>query len=385
MRKIYDWLYNAGVDDFDIDLFEGIYSVPNGIAYNSYMICDEKIAVLDSVGAGFGAEWLKNIEEGLKGRLPDYVVILHMEPDHSANIANFTEKYPTAKIVGNAKTFVLLEEYFGKDFTDKKVLVKDGDTLSLGKHTLKFIFAPMVHWPEVMTAYETTEKVLFSADAFGKFGSYDANEEWDAEARRYYFGIVGKYGMQVQSLLKKLSEYEINAICPLHGYVLDKNLGHYISLYDKWSSYQAEEKGTVIAYNSVYGHTKEAVSRLSEMLKAKGEKTVVYDLARSDSSVCVSEAFRYSKLVLAGTTYNGDIFPCMREFIHYLTERNYQNRVVGFIENGSWAPVAGNKMKAEFEKSKNIVFAQNNVKIRSALNGESSAQLSALAEELINM
>ena len=245
--------------------------------------------------------------------------------------------------------------------------------------------APMVHWPEVMTAYETTEKVLFSADAFGKFGSYDANEEWDAEARRYYFGIVGKYGMQVQSLLKKLSEYEINAICPLHGYVLDKNLGHYISLYDKWSSYQAEEKGTVIAYNSVYGHTKEAVSRLSEMLKAKGEKTVVYDLARSDSSVCVSEAFRYSKLVLAGTTYNGDIFPCMREFIHYLTERNYQNRVVGFIENGSWAPVAGNKMKAEFEKSKNIVFAQNNVKIRSALNGESSAQLSALAEELINM
>ncbi|MDE6441449.1 MAG: flavodoxin domain-containing protein [Clostridia bacterium] len=382
MHKIFDWLINVGVDDFQVDLFEGMYKVPNGIAYNSYLIKDEKVAVLDSVDANFGSEWLENIEKSLNGRLPDYMVVLHMEPDHSANIAKFTEKYPMVKIVGNSKTFVLLEEYFGKDYVDNRVLINDGDTLSLGEHTLQFVFAPMVHWPEVMVAYEHKNKVLFSADAFGKFGSYDAKEEWDDEARRYYIGIVGKYGMQVQSLLKKLSGIEVNCICPLHGYVLTENLGYYISLYDKWSSYTAEENGTLIAYTSVYGHTKKAVQLLADMLKEQGETVVVYDLARSDMSLCVSEAFKYSKLVLATTTYNGDIFPNMREFIDCLTERNYQKRTVAFIENGSWAPVAANKMKTKFEKSKNLTFTDTTVKIRSALNNESLSQLKALAEEL---
>lgn len=382
MHKIFNWLINVGVDDFQVDLFEGIYKVPNGIAYNSYLIKDEKVAVLDSVAANFGSEWIENIEKSLNDRLPDYMVVLHMEPDHSANIAKFTEKYPNAKIVGNTKTFVLLEEYFGKNFADNKVLVNDGDTLSLGEHTLQFVFAPMVHWPEVMVAYEHKDKILFSADAFGKFGSYNAKEGWDDEARRYYIGIVGKYGIQVQSLLKKLSGIEVNCICPLHGYVLTENLGHYISLYDKWSSYTAEEKGTLIVCTSVYGHTKKAAQLLADMLKEQGETVVVYDLARSDMSLCVSEAFKYSKLVLATTTYNGDIFPYMREFIYCLTERNYQKRTVAFIENGSWAPVCANKMKAKFEKSKNITFTDITVKIRSALNNESLAQLKALAEEL---
>lgn len=382
MRKIFDWLFNVGVDDFNIDLFEGMYKVPNGIAYNSYVIKDEKIAVFDSVDAAFGDEWLKNIECCLKDKVPDYIVVLHMEPDHSANISKFMDKYPTVKIVGNSKTFVLLEAYFGKDFAANRVLVNDGDTLSLGKHSLRFVFAPMVHWPEVMMAYEPTEKVLFSADAFGKFGAYDAKEEWDDEARRYYIGIVGKYGMQVQALLKKLSGCGINCICPLHGYVIKENLEHYISLYDKWSSYSPEEDGTLIAYSSVYGHTKTAVLKFAELLKAKGEKVVVYDIARSDMSLCIAEAFRYSKLVLATTTYNGDIFPCMREFIECLTERNYQKRFIAFIENGSWAPVAANKMRAKFEKSKCITFAENSVKIRSALNAESLSQIEALAEEL---
>lgn len=385
MRKIFNWLINVGVDDFNVDLFEGIYKVPNGIAYNSYLINDKKVAVLDSVDQNFGNEWLENIESGLEGRLPDYIVALHMEPDHSANIAKFIDKYPKAKIVGNAKTFVLLKEYFGKDYTDNQVLINDGDTLSLGEHTLRFIFAPMVHWPEVMVAYECRGKVLFSADAFGKFGSYDAKEKWDDEARRYYIGIVGKYGMQVQSLLKKLSGVEVNCICPLHGYVLTENLEHNISLYDTWSSYNAETDGTLIAYTSVYGHTKEAAHMLADTLTKKGETVAVYDLARSDMSLCVSEAFKFSKLVLATTTYNGDMFPYMREFIDSLTERNYQKRTVAFIENGSWSPVAASKMKTKFEKSKDITFAETSVKIRSALNDESLSQLKALADELLKI
>lgn len=384
MIKFSDDIIYVGVNDRKIDLFEGMYSVPNGVAYNSYVIVDEKIAVMDSVDKCFGEEWLGKVESALNGRNPDYLVVLHMEPDHSANIARFMEKYPNAKIVGNSKTFVMVEEFFGKDFADRRVTVNDGDKLVLGKHALKFIFAPMVHWPEVMTAYEESEKVLFSADAFGKFGANDAEEEWDAEARRYYIGIVGKYGMQVQALLKKLSVYDIRVICPLHGPVLASDLSHYLDLYNKWSSYQPETEGVMIAYTSVYGHTKSAAETLAGMLKDKGITVALYDLAREDKALCVSEAFRYSKLVLATTTYNADIFPAMREFIDCLVERNYQNRTVAFIENGSWSPIAANKMKAKFEKSKNLNFAQNSVKIRSALNGESLNNLSLLAEELGN-
>ena len=382
--KITENIIYAGVDDFKVDLFEGIYKVPDGMCYNSYVIKDKKIAVMDTVDINFKDEWLKNVQNALGGAKPDYLVVLHMEPDHSANVANFIKKYPEVKVVGNSKTFVLLEEYFGKIFDNNKVVVADGDELNLGSHTLKFVFAPMVHWPEVMLAYEESEGVLFSADAFGKFGAYNAKGNWDDEARRYYIGIVGKYGLQVQSVLKKLSSINVNIICPLHGPVLNKDLGHYISLYDTWSKYQPEQDGIVIAYTSIYGHTAKAVEKLAKMIKDGGGKVVVYDLARSDRALCVSEAFRYSKLVLATTTYNADIFPAMREFIDCLVERNYQNRTVALIENGSWSPVAANKMKAKFEKSKNIQFAENTVKIRSALNTESEASLSALAQELLN-
>lgn len=380
--KLSDDIIYVGVNDRKVDLFEGMYSVPNGMSYNSYVIADKKIAVMDTVDKEFGDEWLANIHSALNGRVPDYLVVLHMEPDHSANIARFIESYPSAKIVGNVKTFVMIEEFFGNVCEGKKVAVADGDKLELGRHTLTFIFAPMVHWPEVMTAYEQTEKILFSADAFGKFGANDIPDKWDDEARRYYIGIVGKYGVQVQAVLKKLSSYDVRIICPLHGPVLDSDIEHYVSLYDKWSSYTPEENGVVIAYASVYGHTRAAAEKLSEILTAKGVGVKVYDLARVDRALCVSEAFRYSKLVLASTTYNGDIFPAMREFIDCLVERNFQSRTIAFIENGSWAPVAAGKMKAKFEKCKNLSFALNTVKIRSALNEESLSSLAKLAEEL---
>lgn len=380
--KLSDDIIYVGVNDRKVDLFEGMYSVPNGMSYNSYVIADKKIAVMDTVDKEFGDEWLANIHSALNGRVPDYLVVLHMEPDHSANIARFIESYPSAKIVGNVKTFVMIEEFFGNVCEGKKVAVADGDKLELGRHTLTFIFAPMVHWPEVMTAYEQTEKILFSADAFGKFGANDIPDKWDDEARRYYIGIVGKYGVQVQAVLRKLSSYDVRIICPLHGPVLDSDIEHYVSLYDKWSSYTPEENGVVIAYASVYGHTRAAAEKLSEILTAKGVGVKVYDLARADRALCVSEAFRYSKLVLASTTYNGDIFPAMREFIDCLVERNFQSRTIAFIENGSWAPVAAGKMKAKFEKCKNLSFALNTVKIRSALNEESLSSLAKLAEEL---
>ena len=373
----------VGVNDHKIDLFEGQYVVPNGMAYNSYVIMDELIAVMDTVDANFTHEWLDNIQNVLGGRQPNFLVIQHMEPDHSANIVNFLKVYPDTILVASAKAFAMMKSFFGRDFTDNGMVVKEGDILCLGKHTLTFYTAPMVHWPEVIVTYDTTDKVLFSADGFGKFGALDVEEEWACEARRYYFGIVGKYGAQVQALLKKAAGLDIRTICPLHGPVLTENLGYYINLYDTWSSYRAEDEGIVIAYTSVYGNTKKAVLKLADQLRANGcPKVVVNDLARCDMAEAVEDAFRYSKLVLATTTYNSEIFPFMREFISQLTERNYANRTVAFIENGSWAPQATKVMKGMLEGAKNLTYAENTVKILSALNEESSKQLTALADEL---
>ncbi len=381
--KITNDIKYVGVNDHEIDLFEGQYVVENGMAYNSYVIMDEKIAVMDTVDARFTHEWLDNIENIIGSRHPDYLVIQHMEPDHSANIANFMNVYQNTKIVSTEKAFAMMRQFFGTDFEGRKIVVGEGDTLSLGKHNLTFVLAPMVHWPEVMVTYDSADKVLFSADGFGKFGALDVEEDWACEARRYYIGIVGKYGVQVQNLLKKASGLDIQIICPLHGPVLTENLGYYLNLYQTWSSYAAETEGIVIAYTSVYGHTKKAVETLADKLLKEGcPKVVVHDLARCDIAEAVEDAFRYSKLVLATTTYNADIFPFMREFIHHLTERNFQNRVIGLMENGSWAPLAAKTMKQMLAGCKNLTFAENVVHIKSALNEESAGQLEALAAEL---
>ena len=381
--KITNDIKYVGVNDHEIDLFEGQYVVENGMAYNSYVIIDEKIAVVDTVDARFTHTWLDNVADALEGKTPDYLIIQHMEPDHSANIANFLKVYPDVKIVSSSKSFAMMKQFFGNEFTDNQVVVEEGDTLSLGRHELNFVAAPMVHWPEVIMFYDSYDKVLFSADAFGKFGALDVDEDWACEARRYYFGIVGKYGVQVQNLFKKIAGLEISAICALHGPILTENLGYYIDLYQKWSSYSVESEGIVIAYTSVYGNTKKAAHILADKLKAKGcPRVVLNDLARCDMYEAVEDAFRYGKLVLATTTYNGDIFPFMREFINHLTERNYQNRTVAFIENGTWAPMAAKIMAKMLETSKNITFAEQKVSIMSALNEDSSAQLEALADEL---
>lgn len=372
-----------GVNDHDIDLFEGHYIVENGMAYNSYVILDEKIAVMDTVDTHFTEEWLTNLKAALNGRKPDYLIVQHMEPDHSANIAIFMKEYPDAVIVASLAAFNMMKQFFGTDYADKKMVVKEGDTLSLGKHTLSFVAAPMVHWPEVIVTYDACDKVLFSADAFGKFGALDAEEDWACEARRYYFGIVGKYGMQVQTLLKKAGSLDIQTICPLHGPILTENLEYYLNLYNIWSSYGVETEGIMIAYTSVYGNTKKAVEILADKLREKGcPKVVIADLAREDMAECVEDAFRYGKLVLATTTYNTGVFPYMREFISSLTERNYQNRTIALMENGTWAPTAAKTMKSMLENSKDITFTENSVCIRSALNDESLAQIDALAEEL---
>ena len=374
-----------GVNDHQVDLFEGQYDVPNGMAYNSYAIIDEKIAIMDTVDANFTGEWLGNIAAVLEGRKPDYLVVQHMEPDHSANIANFLAQYPEAVVVSSAKAFVMMKNFFGDDYASRRIVVGEGDTLTLGKHTLTFVTAPMVHWPEVIVTYDSYDKVLFSADGFGKFGALDAEEPWDCEARRYYIGIVGKYGPQVQALLKKAAALDIAIICPLHGPVLTEDLGHYIEKYDIWSSYKVESEGVVIAYSSVYGNTKKAVELLEKTLTEKGcPKVSVHDLARDDMAEAVEDSFRYGKLVLATTTYNGDVFPCMKTFIHHLTERNFQNRTVGMMENGSWAPMAAKVMTKMLECSKNLTFTQNNVKILSALDDNSKAQIEALAQELVS-
>ncbi|MBE5734498.1 MAG: FprA family A-type flavoprotein [Clostridiales bacterium] len=373
----------VGVNDHEIDLFEGQYVVPNGMAYNSYVILDEKIAVFDTVDKRFGKEWLDNVKVVVGDRTPDYLIVQHMEPDHSANILEFAKTYPSAKIVASSKAFVMMNNFFGTDFLDKQVVVGEGSTLSLGKHNLTFITAPMVHWPEVIVTYDSTDKILFSADAFGKFGALDVQEDWACEARRYYVGIVGKYGVQVQALLKKASTLDIQTICPLHGPVLSGDLSQYLDLYNVWSSYGVESEGVLIAYTSVYGNTKKAVELLEQKLVENGcKKVVVNDLARCDMAEAVEDAFRYGKIVLATTTYNGGIFPFMREFINHLTERNFANRTIGFIENGSWAPVATRTMKAMLEKSKNIDYLETEVKILSALNKESEEQICALAKEL---
>ena len=373
----------VGVNDHDVDLFEGQYVVKNGMSYNSYVILDDKIAVMDTVDARFTHEWLDNIQEVLGDRKPDYLIVQHMEPDHSANIANFMNTFTDTTIVSSAKAFTMMKQFFGTDFAERQIVVKEGDTLTLGTHTLAFVAAPMVHWPEVIVTYDTCDKVLFSADGFGKFGALDAEEEWADEARRYFIGIVGKYGAQVQNLLKKAAGLDIQTICPLHGPVLKENLGYYLNLYNTWSSYTPEEDGIVVAYTSVYGHTKEAVKIFADKLRSKGcPKVVVYDLARDDMASAVSDAFRYGKLVLATTTYNADIFPFMKEFIHHLTERNFQNRTIGLIENGTWAPLAAKIMKQMFDGSKKLTFTDTTVHIKSALNEESSAQLETLADEL---
>ena len=371
-----------GVNDHQTDLFEGQYIIPNGISYNSYVILDEKVAVMDSVDQGFGEQWLQNLEAELNGRKPDYLVVHHMEPDHSANIDFFLQHYPDATVVSSAKAFTMMKQFFGTDYADRRIVVGEGDTLSLGKHVLTFVTAPMVHWPEVIVSYDSADKVLFSADGFGKFGALDVEEEWDCEARRYYIGIVGKYGAQVQALRKKAAKLDIAMIAPLHGPVLKENLGHYINLYDIWSSYRVESDGILIAYTSVYGHTKKAVELLAQKLEAKGQKVTVADLARDDMAEAVEDAFRYGKLVLATTTYNGDMFPFMKEFINHLTERSYQNRTVAFIENGSWAPVAGKFMRKMLENSKNLTFTEATVKIFSAMNDKNVAEIDALVEEL---
>lgn len=372
-----------GVNDHDVDLFEGQYTVENGMSYNSYVILDEKVAVMDTVDTHFGVEWLQNLETELNGRRPDYLVVQHMEPDHSANIAVFMETYPEAQIVSSAKAFVMMQQFFGTDFPERKVVVGEGSTLELGKHTLTFVTAPMVHWPEVIVTYDSTDKVLFSADGFGKFGALDVEEDWADEARRYYIGIVGKYGAQVQALLKKAAALDIAIICPLHGPVLNENLGYYLDKYNTWSSYAVEDEGVVIAYTSIYGHTKEAVEELAEKLNQRGcPNVVVADLARCDMAEVVADAFRYSKLVLATTTYNATIFPHMQSFIDHLTARNYQGRTVGMIENGAWAPMAAKVMKKMLETSKNLTYTDTTVTVKCALNDASRAQIDALADEL---
>ena len=382
--RVTDDIKYVGVNDHQVDLFEGQYVVPRGMAYNSYVIMDEKIAVMDTVDQHFGDEWLANLAAVLGDRKPDYLIVQHMEPDHSANITNFLGAYPDAVVIGNAKTFTFMEQFYGKNPSMKKQIVKNGEELCLGKHVLKFVFAPMVHWPEVMVTYDSTDKVLFSADGFGKFGANDVEdpEGWACEARRYYFGIVGKYGLQTQKLLKAAAGLDIQVICPLHGPVLSEDLGYYLGMYDKWSSYTPEEPGVCIAYTSVYGHTKAAAEKLAELLRAKGVKVAISDLARDDMPEAVEDAFRYDRLVLATTTYNNGIFPFMHTFIEHLTEREYQNRTIAIIENGTWAPVAGKLMKAMFEKSKNITFTETTVTIKSALNADSEAALEKLAEEL---
>ena len=372
-----------GVNDHDVDLFEGQYTVENGMSYNSYVILDEKVAVMDTVDAHFGVEWLQNLETELNGRRPDYLVVQHMEPDHSANIAVFMETYPEAQIVSSAKAFVMMQQFFGTDFPERKVVVGEGSTLKLGRHTLTFVTAPMVHWPEVIVTYDSTDKVLFSADGFGKFGALDVEEDWADEARCYYIGIVGKYGAQVQALLKKAAALDIAIICPLHGPVLNENLGYYLDKYNTWSSYAVEDEGVVIAYTSVYGHTKEAVEELAEKLNQRGcPNVVVADLARCDMAEAVADAFRYRKLVLATTTYNATIFPHMQNFIDHLTARNYQGRTVGMIENGAWAPMAAKVMKKMLETSKNLTSPDTTVTVKCALNDASRAQIDALADEL---
>lgn len=382
MKITEDILY-VGVNDRNIDLFEGQYIVPEGMAYNSYIISDGKVAVMDSVDSNFVDEWLGNIDNALEGREPDYIVVQHMEPDHSAGIKAFMEKYKNAKVVSSAKAFPMMKNFFGTDFEDRRIVVGENDTLELGSHTLNFITAPMVHWPEVIVTYDSKDKVLFSADGFGKFGALDADEDWVCEARRYYIGIVGKYGAQVQALLKKASALDIQIICPLHGPVLSENLGYYIDLYNTWSGYKTESEGVVVAYTSVYGNTKKAAAYLEEKLLENGcPKVVSFDLARNDMAECVEDAFRYGKIVFATTTYNGDVFPFMRNFIETLTEHNFQNKTVAFIENGSWAPTAARVMKGMLEKSKNLTYCENDVKIISAMNEESRAQIDALASEL---
>lgn len=373
-----------GVNDHDIDLFEGQYAVPAGMAYNSYVIKDEKIAVMDTVDAHFGEQWLANLRDTLDGRAPDYLVVQHMEPDHSANIAAFAQAYPDATIVASAKASTMMKNFFGTDYAERRTVVGDGDTLPLGEHTLTFVTAPMVHWPEVIVTYDSRDKVLFSADGFGKFGALDTDEDWACEARRYYFGIVGKYGAQVQALLRKASALDIAMICPLHGPVLTENLGYYLGLYNTWSSYTPESRGVFIAYTSVYGNTKAAAELLAERLRERGcEKVVLTDLARSDTAEAVEDAFRYDRLVLATTTYNAELFPFMREFISELTERGYRGRKVGLVENGSWAPMAAKVMRGMLEGCKDITFTDTTVRILSALSEESRAAIDAMADELM--
>ena len=383
MKKITEDIYYAGVNDHQVDLFEGQFAVPNGMAYNSYVIMDEKIAVMDTVDVNFGEEWLANVAEILGDRKPDYLVVKHMEPDHSANITKFVEAYPEAKVVGNAKTFQMIENFFGLNLADKQEVVTNNGTLSLGSHELTFVFAPMVHWPEVMVTYDSKDKILFSADAFGKFGALDVEEDWACEARRYYFGIVGKYGAQVQALLKKAVTLDIEKICPLHGPILTENLGYYLDLYQTWSSYGVETEGVMIAYASVYGNTKKAAELLGEELKANGcPRVVVADLAREDMAECIEDAFRHGKLVLATITYNGGVFPFMQTFIDGLKERNFQNRTIGIIENGSWAPVAAKNIKSMMEGCKNLTWTETSVTIKSGVKEETKAQIKALADEL---
>lgn len=383
MKKITEDIYYVGVNDHQVDLFEGQFAVPNGMAYNSYVIMDEKIAVMDTVDVNFGEEWLANVAEILGDRKPDYLVVQHMEPDHSANITKFIEAYPEAKVVGNAKTFQMIENFFGLNLADKQEVVTNNGTLSLGSHDLTFVFAPMVHWPEVMVTYDSKDKILFSADAFGKFGALDVDEDWACEARRYYFGIVGKYGAQVQALLKKAATLDIEKICPLHGPILTENLGYYLDLYQTWSSYGVETEGVMIAYASVYGNTKKAAELLGEELKANGcPRVVVADLAREDMAECIEDAFRHAKLVLATITYNGGVFPFMQTFIDGLKERNFQNRTIGIIENGSWAPVAAKNIKSMMEGCKNLTWTETSVTIKSGVKEETKAQIKALADEL---
>lgn len=379
---ISDDIKYIGVNDRKLDMFEGQYKIPNGISYNSYLILDEKIAVMDTVDAGFTDEWLDNLERELQGRKPDYLVVHHMEPDHSANMMEFISRYPEVKIVASPRAFVIAKNFFGTDFSGRSIAVNEGDVLSLGRHELQFINAPMVHWPEVIMTYDRCSKAVFTADAFGKFGTLDIEDDWSEEARRYYIGIVGKYGVQVQSVLKKIAALDIEIICPLHGPVLKDNIKYYIGLYNIWSSYEAEEEAVLIAYTSIYGNTRQAVERLSSLLEERGQKVQIVDLARCDMFKAVSDAFRYSKLVLATTTYNGEIFPFMREYIEHLKERKFSKRSVGFIENGSWAPVAGKIMKTMLEKSKELRYYENEVKIFSALSEENYIQLEALADEI---